>query len=59
MRNLSIALAMALTVFGGDEGAEIAIIIALAYIIQVQSAAWYVKFTDRIFGPSLAVLGKE
>ncbi len=58
MRNLSIALAMALTVFGGDEGAEIAIIIALAYIIQVQSAAWYVKFTDRIFGPSLAVLSK-
>ena len=51
MRNLSIALAIAMTVFG-KEGSEIALIIALAYIIQVQSAAWYVKFTDRIFGPA-------
>lgn len=49
MRNLSIALAIAMTAFG-KEGAEIALIIALAYIIQVQAAAWYVKFTDRIFG---------
>ncbi|MBN2644662.1 MAG: bile acid:sodium symporter [Desulfuromonadaceae bacterium] len=51
MRNLSIALAIAMTAFG-KEGAEIALIIALAYIIQVQAAAWYVKFTDRIFGPA-------
>jgi arsenite transporter len=50
MRNLSIALAVALTVFGGEQGAEIALIIAMAYIIQVQAAAWYVKLTDRIFG---------
>ncbi|MDF7798656.1 bile acid:sodium symporter [Pontiellaceae bacterium B1224] len=50
MRNLSIALAIAMTAFG-KEGADIALIIALAYIIQVQAAAWYVKFTDRIFGP--------
>lgn len=49
MRNLSIALAIAMTAFG-DKGSEIAIIIALAYIIQVQAAAWYVKFTDNIFG---------
>ncbi len=49
MRNLSIALAIAMTAFG-SEGAQIAIIIALAYVIQVQAAAWYVKFTDRIFG---------
>jgi ACR3 family arsenite transporter len=49
MRNLSIALAIAMTVFG-EKGSEIAIIIALAYIVQVQAAAWYVKFTDRIFG---------
>ncbi len=49
MRNLSIALAIAMTVFG-KEGSEIAMIIALSYIIQVQSAAWYVKFTDIIFG---------
>ncbi|MDT8391115.1 MAG: bile acid:sodium symporter [Lentisphaeria bacterium] len=49
MRNLSIALAIAMTAFGKD-GSEIALIIALAYIIQVQAAAWYVKFTDRLFG---------
>jgi len=51
MRNLSIALAIAMTAFG-KEGSDIALIIALGYIIQVQSAAWYVKFTDRIFGPA-------
>ncbi len=50
MRNLSIALAIAMTAFGKEAGSEIAIIIAMAYIIQVQAAAWYVKFTDRIFG---------
>jgi ACR3 family arsenite transporter len=49
MRNLSIALAIAITVFG-NQGAEIALIIAMAYIIQVQSAAWYVRFTNKIFG---------
>ncbi len=50
MRNLSIALAIAITAFGSQQGSEIALIIAMGYIIQVQSAAWYVKFTDRIFG---------
>lgn len=49
MRNLSIALAIAMNVFG-EKGSEIALIIALAYILQVQSAAWYVKFTENIFG---------
>lgn len=49
MRNLSIALAVAMTAFG-KEGADIALIIAIGYIIQVQSAAWYIKFTDKIFG---------
>ena len=48
MRNLSIALAIAMSAFG-DKGSDIALIIALAYIIQVQAAAWYVKFTGRIF----------
>ena len=50
MRNLSIALAIAMTAFGKEQGSEIALIIAMAYIIQVQAAAWYVKFTDKIFG---------
>jgi ACR3 family arsenite transporter len=49
MRNLSIALAIAINGFG-EAGANAALVIALAYIIQVQSAAWYVKFTDNFFG---------
>ena len=50
MRNLSIALAIAINAFG-KQGASAALVVAVAYIIQVQSAAWYVKLTDRIFGP--------
>jgi len=38
-------------VFGG-ESAGAALVIALAYILQVQSAAWYVKLTNRLFGPA-------
>lgn len=49
MRNLSIALAVAINAFG-PAGSDAALVIALAYIIQVQSAAWYVKFTSRVFG---------
>lgn len=49
MRNLSIALAIAMGVFG-TQGADAALLIALAYIVQVQAAAWYVKLTDRLFG---------
>lgn len=51
MRNLSIALAVAMNAFGAA-GSDAALVIALAYIIQVQSAAWYVKLTDSIFGPA-------
>lgn len=53
MRNLSIALAVAINAFGAL-GAEAALVVAMAYIIQVQSAAWYVKLTDRLFGPPAA-----
>ncbi|NMC50345.1 MAG: arsenic resistance protein [Desulfovibrio sp.] len=49
MRNLSIALAVAINAFGA-QGSEAALVVALAYIIQVQSAAWYVRLTDRVFG---------
>jgi len=49
MRNLSIALAIAMGVFG-SAGADAALLIALAYIVQVQAAAWYIKLTDRLFG---------
>lgn len=50
MRNLSIALAIAINAFGA-QGSSAALVVAIAYIIQVQSAAWYVKFTDAIYGP--------
>ncbi|MBS7528158.1 arsenic resistance protein [Fusibacter paucivorans] len=49
MRNLSIALAVAINVFA-EAGSDAALVIAAAYIIQVQSAAWYVKLNDKIFG---------
>ena len=49
MRNLSIALAIAINAFG-EAGANAALVVAMAYIIQVQSAAWYVKFADKFFG---------
>lgn len=51
MRNLSIALALAMNVFGAA-GSNAALLITLAYIIQVQSAAWYVRLTERLFGPA-------
>jgi len=53
MRNLSIALAIAINTFGAA-GAETALVIAVSYIIQVQAAAWYVKLTDTVFGPIMA-----
>jgi ACR3 family arsenite efflux pump ArsB len=51
MRDLSIALAIAMTAFG-KQGLTIALLIALAYVIQIQTAAWYVRFVANIFGAS-------
>lgn len=51
MRNLSIALAIAINAFG-DKGSDAALVVAAAYIIQVQSAAWFVQLTDKLFGPA-------
>ena len=48
-KNLSIALAIAMIAFG-QQGAEIASIIALAYVIQIQTSAWCNKFVNRCFG---------
>lgn len=50
MRNLSIALGIAIASFGP----EAALLVAAAYIVQVQSAAWYVRATPRVFGPAPA-----
>jgi nucleotide-binding universal stress UspA family protein len=49
MRDLSIALAIAMTAFG-KQGLTIALLISLAYVIQIQSAAWYVRLVGKIFG---------
>lgn len=50
MRDLSIALAIAMTAFK-EQGMTIALLISLAYVIQIQSAAWYIKLVPKIFGP--------
>jgi hypothetical protein len=36
----------------GAHGTDAALVICFAYIVQVQSAAWYVRLTDRVFGES-------
>jgi len=45
MRNLSIALGLAVASFGP----EAALVLAAAFIVQVQSAAWSVRFMDAAF----------
>ena len=52
-KNLSIALAIAMNAFG-QQGSDIALIIALAYVIQIQTSAWCNKFVDRCFGAQQA-----
>jgi ACR3 family arsenite efflux pump ArsB len=49
MRDLSIALAIAMTAFK-EQGMTIALLISMAYVIQIQSAAWYVKLVPFLFG---------
>jgi len=58
MRNLSIALAIVMTAFG-KEGTDIALVISLAYVIQVQMGAWVVKFTDQIYGKADAPIAEQ
>jgi ACR3 family arsenite efflux pump ArsB len=59
MRNLSVALALAMVAFG-QEGLEIALIITIAYIIQVQAAASYLRMADKIFGtPAITEIQPE
>jgi len=48
LRNLSISLALAMTVLG-TQGAEMAIVISMAFIIQVQVAAWYARLSQKIW----------
>ncbi len=53
MRDLSIALAIAMTAFK-EQGTTIALLISLAYVIQIQSAAWYVKLVPFLWKPKKA-----
>jgi ACR3 family arsenite efflux pump ArsB len=46
IRNLSIVLAIAMNVFGKN-GSDMALLISVAYIFQVEIAAIYVKFSNR------------
>jgi arsenite transporter len=46
LRNLSVALAIAMTVFP-EQGTEVALLISLGFIFQSQLAAWHVKFLPR------------
>ncbi len=49
LRNLSIALALLMGI-AGPKGGEAALIVTWGFVIQVQAAAWYVRFADRILG---------
>jgi ACR3 family arsenite efflux pump ArsB len=48
MRNLSIALAIVMSLLG-PKGGEAALVLTWAYVVQVQSAAWYVRISPRFF----------
>ena len=49
LRNLSIALAIAVNAFG-PAGSDAALVIAVGFVVQTQVAAWSVRFIDRLFG---------
>lgn len=43
LRNLSIALGIAVTAFGPQAG----LILAIAFVLQIQAATWYGRIADR------------
>jgi predicted Na+-dependent transporter len=52
MRNLSIALAIALSIFSAA-GSEVALIVAVGFVVQIQGAAIYLKKVDKLLGASV------
>ncbi len=48
MRNLSIALAIALSIFS-TAGSEVALIVAVGFVVQIQGAALFLKLIDKIY----------
>lgn len=55
LRNLSIALAIAMTVFG-KAGSEVALLISMGFIFQAQMAAWHVKWITRLLPEKMPTL---
>ena len=49
MRNLSIALAIALSIFS-TSGSDVALIVAVAFVVQIQGAALYLKVVNKLLG---------
>jgi ACR3 family arsenite efflux pump ArsB len=47
LRSLGVALALSLNIFKGN--VELAVLVALAYLIQVQSATWSRKLIELLF----------
>ncbi len=52
MRNLSIALAIALSIFS-TAGSEVALIVAVGFVVQIQGAALYLKLVDKVYTPEI------
>jgi ACR3 family arsenite transporter len=52
MRNLSIALAIALSIFA-EAGSEVALIVAVGFVVQIQGAAIYLKRVDKLLGTNV------
>ncbi len=52
MRNLSIVLAIALSIFAVS-GSEVALVVAVAFVVQIQGAAMYLKQIDRFLGKEI------
>lgn len=50
LRNLSISLAIAVNAFG-KAGTDAALVLAAAFIVQTQVAAWSTRFVDKLFSP--------
>lgn len=55
LRNLPIALAIAMTVFG-KAGSEVALLISMGFIFQAQMAAWHVKWIGKLLPEKSATL---
>ncbi|MGM0396983.1 MAG: arsenic resistance protein [Bacillota bacterium] len=50
MRNLSIALAIALSIFS-TAGSEVALIVAVGFVVQIQGAALFLRLIDKVYRP--------